>query len=369
MAQFFQTNNNIAIVGAGPSGIYCAISILAELEKLNYNDFSITIFDNKSPLTTILPTGNKRCNITNAICDIKEFAKNYPRGEKFLYSIFSRYFTYETLEFFKSIGVETYIQEDGRIFPVSNSSYCVREKLLKKLNSYKNYRIVNKKINSKDDLLNFDKIVLAAGSRGVEGLIKSFNHSIIPYKNALCALVVDNFCYPRGVSVKSLQGDFIFTDNGISGPLAFKISSLRAFSGFPYTIEIDLFEYQKLKQEIEDNPKKSIGNIVSKLIPKSLAQVLVKDYAKKASEVSKKDLMSYSKLKLRIISQKPDGEIVRAGGVNLDEVDKNIKSKIYPNLWFCGEILNIDGFCGGFNLQNCWSGSWVVAKDIVGSII
>ncbi len=369
MEQYFPKKNNIAIIGGGPSGIYCACQLLLEFQIHNFTNFSITIFEKSIALKTLLPTGNYRCNITNSIDDIKEFASNYPRGEKFLYSIFSRYFNLETLDFFSSVGIETYNQEDGRVFPLSNSSSEVRKKLLMHLSKFKNCRIVNKKINSNAELHSFDRIILSAGSRGVDELIQSFGHCIIPYKAALCALIVDNPIFPQGVSVKSLDGDFVFTDNGISGPLAYRISSIKAFDTFPYEIEIRLFELDKLLDEIKNNSKKSIGNIVSKFIPKSLAKVLLSNYDKKASEVSKNELLNYTKLKLKIIGAKPEGEIVRAGGVNLADVDKNIKSRIYPNLWFCGEILNIDGFCGGFNLQNCWSSAAVVAKDIVSSII
>ena len=127
MERLCQDKNNIAIVGGGPAGAFCAI-VLSELFKENsFNSYSITIFEKDDVLKTILPTGNKRCNITNSIDDIKDFASNYPRGEKFLYSIFSRFSNIDTVEYFKKLGIKTYTQEDGRIFPVSNSSSKVRE--------------------------------------------------------------------------------------------------------------------------------------------------------------------------------------------------------------------------------------------------
>lgn len=361
--------NKIAIVGAGPSGIYCALNILKQFEELNFQNFAIAIFDKAQALRTILPTGGGRCNITNSIADIKEFCSNYPRGEKFLYSIYSRYFNNDALDFFNSIGIKTYTQQDGRIFPESNSAKDVKDKMLFRLKKFKNVKLANKKIESKEDLKEFDRIILAAGSRGTDNLIKSFNHTLVEFKQALCGLVVENNIYPKGVSIKSLDGDFIFTDKGISGPLAFKISSINAYKEFPYEIEINLFNYEDLIDEINKNSKKSIGNIVSSFIPRSLAQVTVKDFNKKAAEVSHKELKKYSKLNLKIISASPDGEIVMAGGADLREVDKNIKSKKHDNLWFCGEILNIDGYCGGFNLQNCWSTAAIVANDVVSSII
>ena len=188
-------------------------------------------------------------------------------------------------------------------------------------------------------------------------------------QNLLCGFIVKDFKYPKGVSVKSLDGDFIFTENGISGPLPFKISSIDVDKKYPYNLKIKLFDENKLFELIEKNSKKSIGNLVSELIPKSLAKVIVEDFDKKSAEVSKKKILEYSILNLEILSTSKQGEIVYAGGVDLSSVDKNCKSKINDNLWFCGEILDIDGFCGGFNLQNCWSSGYVVAKDVVCSII
>lgn len=369
MEQCCQNKTKIAIVGAGPAGIYCALHIAFGFNKLNFFNYSIDIFDKSQALRTILPTGGMRCNLSNAIYDIKEFASNYPRGEKFLYSIFSKHFVYDTLDFFSSIGLETYTQDDNRIFPKSNSSKDVKDKLLNALSKFKNIKLVHKEINSKDDLKKYDKIIISCGSKRTEKLIESFNQPIVPFKRALCALKVQDFKYPKGVSVKSLDGDFIFSEDGISGPLAFKISSLNVDKNFPYDVKIKLFEVNELFDLISKNSKKSIGNIVSMLIPKSLASVIVDDFDKKAAEVSKEKIEKYSYLNLTIIDNANQGEIVLAGGVALSSIDKNCKSKITDNLWFCGEVLDIDGFCGGFNLQNCWSSAFVVAKDVIKSII
>lgn len=370
MEQFYQDKPiKIAIVGAGPAGIYCALQILFGFKEINFSNFEISIFDKNQALRTLLPTGGGRCNITNTISDIKEFASNYPRGEKFLYSLFSRHFNSDSVEFFNKIGIKTYHQEDGRIFPVSNSAKEVKDKMLSALKKFKNARLINKEIITKDDLKDFDKIIISAGSKNTTQLIKNFNQPMIEFKRALCALKVKNFKYPKGVSIKSLDGDFIFTSDGISGPLAFKISSININTSFPYEIEIKLFNFEELENLIKNNTKKSIGTIISQLIPKSLAHAIVENFDKKASEIAKETLKSYTTLKLTILNNSSFGEIVHAGGVKLDSIDKNCKSKLIPNLWFCGEILDIDGFCGGFNLQNCWSSAYVVAKDVIYSII
>ncbi len=370
MVRYCRNKVKIAIVGAGPSGVYCAINILQLFKEIDFKDYCLDIFDKGQILRTILPTGNGRCNLTNNIADIKEFASNYPRGEKFLYSLFSRYSNFDAIDFFHSIGIETIVEADGRVFPKLQSSKFVKDKLLDKLNSFSNVRLLNKKINSKDDLKLYDKIIVCCGSRSTKSLIESFSHTCVDFKKALCGLKIENSSiYPKGVSVKSLDGDFIFTKDGVSGPLIFKISSVNAYKNFPYEIDINLFNFEDLIDLSNRFPKKSILNLVANFVPKSLALVLVGSENKKAAEVSKQKLISYSKLHLKVLSCSSMGEIVNAGGVCLKELDKNCKSKISDNLWFCGEIIDIDGFCGGFNLQNCWSSAYVVAFDVVSSII
>ena len=237
------------------------------------------------------------------------------------------------------------------------------------LKGFKNVKIVQKEIKDAKEIEKFNFKVISAGSRDTLNLIKSFKVPFIPFRRALCALKIKDFNFPQGVSVKSSEGEFIFTQDGISGPLAFKISSIHAFDNFPYEISINLFDEEELYRLAKENPKKSIGSLLSSFIPKSLAKAMVKDYSKNAAEISYQVLKEYSKLNLTVIGNSQNGEIVHAGGINLDYLDKNCKSKGVKNLWFCGEILNIDGFCGGFNLQNCWSSAYVVAKDIISFII
>ena len=107
---------NIAIIGCGAAGGLAAVL----LSKNPYN--KVTAFDTKEPFSTLLPTGGGRCNLTNAEKDVKEFVRNYPRGEKFLISVFSKFGQEKTRELFKDLGIKTYVQEDKRVFPISDSS-------------------------------------------------------------------------------------------------------------------------------------------------------------------------------------------------------------------------------------------------------
>ncbi len=365
------SNKEIAIIGSGPAGVFCALQLIEEFQKTGENAYHITIFDPLETLSTILPTGNGRCNLAYSEFDFKKLASFYPRGEKFLYSIFSRFGTSETLEYFEKIGIKTYKQPDRRIFPVSNSSKILRTQMISELLKSKNVKIVKKEIKNIEEVQKYDIVVLATGSKDRNQLVSSFKHSIIPLKPALCGLKIkekgENF--PTGVSLNTDDGGVIFTHQGVSGPYIFKISSINAYKPFPYEINIPILNPDRLFQLIKENSTKSFGNVVSQMIPKALTQYIFKkygiDFNKQAAHAKKIEIEKLKNLTLIAENIDGKGEIVHAGGVNLNEIDKNCRSKIVPNLWIIGETLNIDGFCGGFNLQNCWSTAAIAASDIV----
>ncbi len=361
----------IAIIGAGPAGIYCALQLIEEFKKSGENAYNITVFDPKPTLSTILPTGNGRCNLAYSEFDFKKLAAFYPRGEKFLYSIFSRYGTAETIEYFEKIGVKTYTQQDNRIFPVSNSAKTLRSQMISRLLKYKNIKIIKKEIKNIKEVSKYNVTVIATGSKDRSGLIKQFGHTVIPLKPALCGLKIKDKgdFFPQGVSLNTTDGGVIFTHQGVSGPYIFKISSVNAFRDFPYEIKIPILNPDKLYSLIKENSTKSFGNVVSLIIPKSLAHYMFKKYEinfdKQAAHAKKSEIEKLENLILTAENTDGKGEIVHAGGVDLDEIDKNCRSKIAKNLWIIGESLNIDGFCGGFNLQNCWGTAAIAAGDIV----
>lgn len=366
---------NIAIVGTGPSGIYCTLQLVEEFKNTGQNNYQITLFDPLDTLTTILPTGNGRCNLAYAEDDFKKLAAFYPRGEKFLYSIFSRYSTSETLAYFDSIGIKTYEQQDRRIFPVSNSAKNIRAQMIREIKKSKNIKIIKKCIKNKEELRQFNVVVLATGSKDRYELAKQFGHTVIPFKPALCGLKVKEITpqFPTGVSIDTKEGGIIFTHQGISGPAIFKISSINVNKEFPYEIKIPIINKDTLLDLLHKCPKKSFLNVVSSLIPRVLAQYIFERYnidgVKQACHAAKAEIETLENLTFTIVSTDGKGEIVHAGGVLLDEIDKNCKSKIANGLWIIGESLNIDGFCGGFNLQNCWSTGAIAAQDIVKSAL
>jgi len=365
----------IAIVGTGPAGVYCGLQLFKGFDKIGYNAYSVTFFDPRPTLETILPTGNGRCNLSFAEDDFKKFAAFYPRGEKFLYSIFSRYSTRETLEYFESIGIKTYKQPDNRIFPVTNSSKSVRAQMISEIKKYKNVKVVQKAVKNIKELDKFDIVVIATGSKDRSGLLQQFGHTVIPLKPALCGLKISDKGedFPTGVSFDTPNGGVIFTHSGVSGPYIFKITSLHANKSFPYAVKIPILNPDEAFELLHASCKKSFGNVISSLIPRSLAKYLFKrnglDFEKQGAHVKKCEVEALQNLTLTAENVDGKGEIVHAGGADLDEIDKNCKSKLRNDLWIIGEALNIDGLCGGFNLQNCWSTGAIAAANIISTII
>lgn len=344
--------SDVAIIGGGPSGVFCAIKLLEYCP-----DIRITIFDKNDLLKTILVTGNGRCNLTYCEYDNMELAKFYPRGEKFLYSAFARYSVSDTLSDFKKLGIETYIQNDNRIFPISNKSSDVRYRMLDRIKG--KVKFIKKEVNELP--AGFSKYVLATGLKSGANLAKKLGHNIVELKPSLSGFKTkEDFSSLEGVSFNGI----IFTKDGVSGPYIYKLSSYNAYKKYPYEIEITLCNFDELYKKIKNNPKKLVKNVLSGFIPKSLSNYLMKDEIQ-CGNASKELILSLCALKLTVLSTDNRGEIVHAGGVDLSEIDKNFKSKIKDNLWVIGELLNIDGLTGGFNLQNCWSSASIAAQNII----
>lgn len=387
MVQESTSNKSVAIIGAGPAGCVCA-------KFLKNNGFCPIIFDKGKYLRTILPTGGGRCNLAHAEFDFKNLTKNYPRGEKFLYSVFSKFGTEDAIQFFKQLGIETYTQEDNRIFPNSNSSKDVQEKLLKAL---KGCKFVSEKVLSIEKLDNcykiitnkssyaFDVVIVSTGGHGNWDIFNKMDLNIIPPTQALVGLVTkENFSAISGVSIKNVKtygkefknsdnGDIIFTHKGISGPLIYKISSIFARKEMPYKLVFQLVKDLDLQAELNKNPHKEIKNLLGQFVPKSFAEFVLENLDiekdtpchKITGKLRDKIYKKLTTFEVTIISKVPDGEVVTCGGIDLKEINsKTMESKKYPNLYFCGEVLDIDGFCGGFNLQNCWSTAFVVAQSV-----
>ncbi len=374
MAQ--ESKSKVVIIGGGPAGCICGYFL--------QDRFDVSIIEKNSPLKTLLPTGGGRCNLAHAEFDFKELAKNYPRGEKFLYSVFSKFATSDTLDFFEKIGVETYIQENMRIFPKSDSAKDVREHFLQALKKVRFIKENALRVNQVEKVFSVvtdmgaykaDFVVVATGGHATYDLIKMLGHKIIEPKPALVGLLTkEKFAPISGVCIN----DILFTHKGISGPKVYEISSLRAREKFPYKLHFDFIGEIDLQTELNSNPHKSIKNLLSEHIPKSFAEFVLTelkinpDTKSHAIDGKTRDkiLNKLQNFEVNVTGTFPDGEVVTAGGVDLNEINsKNMQSKLVPHIYFCGEVMDIDGFCGGFNLQNCWSTGYLAAQGILNQLI
>lgn len=369
---------NIGIIGAGASGCICAYYLLK-------SGFDVTLFDYSEPLRTLLCTGGGRCNLAHAEYDFKSLASNYPRGEKFLYSVFSQFSTFDTIALFEELGIETYVQEDGRIFPTSNSAKDVHDKIL---NSIKNAEFIKEKVYDILPLDNgfkiktnkaeyfFSHVVISSGgkSKHFDGIKHSVTEGVPSLVGLNCEIKnLSGLILKNIYSIDcEISGDILFTHFGISGPLVYKISSIKAREKFPYKLTFDTavsdFDLQAL---LNSNPHKDLKNILSDIYPQRFAEYIAGEFADtKGSKIDGKTrdyiLDKMHHFSIKITGTNKGEETVTAGGYELDEINsKTMESKIYPNLYIIGEVLNIDGFCGGFNLQNAWSTAYVAANGLI----
>lgn len=372
MVQEAKTMTKVAIIGAGAAGCICAYHLLKA-------GIDVTLYDKNLPLRTLLPTGGGRCNLAHAEFDFKELAKNYPRGEKFLYSVFSQFSTSDTLGMFNEIGIETYIQEDGRIFPKSDSSKIVQEAILRELRKG-GVKFIQEQITDVNKLLrNYNSIVVATGGHSGYELLKPFGINIVEPKPSLVGLnTKESFKELSGTSIKNavvdgMSGDMIFTHFGVSGPLIYTISSINAFKSFPYKLCINIApNFDDLQSALNSNPHKEIKNVLAEFLPQKVVKYILqdKDETTQAHKIDGKTrdsiLDKIHNFEITITGTNKGEETVTAGGVDLDEINpKTMEIKKVPNLYCIGEVLNIDGLCGGFNLQNAWSTAYVCAQGII----
>jgi predicted Rossmann fold flavoprotein len=400
---------DVAIIGAGPAGIMAAII------ASNMGRRVILIEKNSFIGKKFLFSGGGRCNFTNAEENLLKLTKNYNNGE-FLFHAFSIFGPKQTIKFFNDFGIETKVEENGRIFPKSESAKEVLGVLNKVLSKNKVKVLVSskvikidckkKKINKIVLEQNKEKIVIKAknyilctggksyNATGSDGqgydLAKDLGHTINQPFPALCPVMSESELIKElsGVSLKDIEikefnerGDILFTHFGISGPVILNLSGKLAHLLQKGSVVIYINFFPKLNQNIflenlinavRKNPSKNIKNILSGILPERLAEVVLKVCLvddKKATSISKKELDIIVKniFNFKLIISKLSGfeqAMVTKGGICLNEIDhKTMKSKIISNLFFAGEIIDVDGKTGGFNLQLCWTTGYLVGMN------
>ncbi|MCX6808208.1 MAG: NAD(P)/FAD-dependent oxidoreductase [Candidatus Berkelbacteria bacterium] len=401
---------DIAIIGAGPAGILAAIMAVEA-------GANIALFDKNDQIgRKILATGNGRCNLTNKDVDSRNF---HGANAKFIQRILDQFTNIETMQFFESLGLLLKEEDRGRIFPRSNQAKSVVEVLGNKLDELNADIFTNKLVKriSKDEsdfLIEFEsgetfrtrKLILSTGGKAAfqfgssgDGLFwsKLFGHNIVPIKAALVPVEtieiwpseVQGLKLEVKVSIKQAgniiatrSGDLLFTHFGVSGPAVMGLARDIAYSleKGDVNIEIDIFPEidssvldKKIAETIARNGQKSVKNSLIGFAPLNLLPILLGianvDGERKAAEISKADRISivkaFKSLDLRVKSVRPLKEAqVSAGGIDVREIDENtLESKLVPGLFFAGEIIDVDGDSGGFNLQWAWSSGFVAGKS------
>ena len=397
---------DIIIIGGGAAGFFTAINSVE-----NNPNLSVAILERgKTVLEKVRISGGGRCNVTHACFVPNDLVKFYPRGERELKGPFNQFCSGDTIEWFEKHGVELKIEEDGRMFPVSDSSEtiidCFMDAVKKlKIDVLTNHSVqelykteTHWKVTTTQDVFTCEKVVMATGSNPkIWELLQNLGHSIEEPVPSLFTFNVKDvrikelmgISTPATVKVKKSKleasGPLLITHWGLSGPGILRLSAwgARELSDKKYHFAIMVnwlnetsFDeaIEALKESKEENAKKSVLKYPQFELPKRLWENLVKAAGileeTKWADLNKNQLNALTE-QLTNGEYQVNGkstfkeEFVTAGGIQLKEVNfKTMESKLLPNLYFAGEILNIDAITGGFNFQNAWSGGFIVAESI-----
>ena len=404
----------IIIIGAGASGLIAG----AQAAK---RGLDVTIVErNSRPARKVMITGKGRCNVTNACFDINELISNVVRNPRFMYSAFSSFMPYDTMALLQDMGVETKIERGNRVFPVSDKAVDIVDALVKNakqsgakivqgcVTSFNTENGVIKSVNLENaDIIEGDAFAVCTGgksyaSTGSDGigyeLAKSVGHTVTPLKPSLVSLIASNGFIPdlqglslRNVSIKLLDGEkeiysdfgeMLFTHYGVSGPVILSASAhMQSPREHNYKIVIDLkpaLDYaaldKRIQRDFSEFANRDFINSLEKLLPNKLIPVIVKRSAippsLKVNQITKEQRQSLVELFKNFIVDitdfRPINEaIVTSGGVDVKEINpKTMQSKLVDNLYFAGEVIDVDAYTGGFNLQIAFSTGFLCGNNI-----
>jgi predicted Rossmann fold flavoprotein len=397
----------VGIVGGGAAGLMAAATILETAPETEL----FLVERNDGLGKKVIISGGGRCNVTTGIQDIRTVLTKYPRGGKFLSKAIYHFPPADVYAWFEAHGVPLKNEEDNRVFPQSDNGRDIVGVFERMFRSSNVEVLLKHSVESIEKIesgfrlyfklgepLEVDTVVLTTGGQayrhtGSKGDGYAFaiglGHTITKLAPSLNAFFTRE-TWPADVSGLSFEkaefrtnrskaykftGPFLFTHKGVSGPAVFALSSQVAFENYdthePLKIEIDLFPdetneqlFTRIEKAIVEGGNKSTLNILATIIPKSLAEIMLSelsiDGSLHATEVGRKNFLHVVEwlkgIPLEVVGRGAGDEFVTAGGVSLDEVDPStMESKICPGLYFAGEILDIDGYTGGFNLQASWA--------------
>jgi predicted Rossmann fold flavoprotein len=399
-------NFDIIIVGGGAAGFFTAINIVEKKPKLK-----VAILERGSEvLSKVRISGGGRCNVTHACFEPNELVKFYPRGEKELRGPFHQFGSGDTIEWFGNHGVELKIEDDGRMFPVSNSSQTIIDCFLQAtqklgitvLTGQSVQSIFKKdnfwKVETQSETYIAEKLILATGSNPkVWEMLQTFGHAIVSpvpslftfnIKDARIAAlpgVAANVTVKVKDSKLKATGPLLITHWGVSGPAILKLSAWGARilhdKKYQFTIFVNWLndvateDAEKIVKELkQEHAKKAVSKKSPFEFPNRLWESLVLASGIEAeikwADVSKIQLQNLANQLTNACFQVNGKstfkeEFVTAGGIDLKEINfKTMESKLQENLYFAGEIVNIDAITGGFNFQNAWTSGFIVANAV-----
>ncbi len=404
----------IIIIGGGAAGLIASATAAGRGENVT------VIEKNSRPARKVMITGKGRCNVTNACFDLDDLINSVVTNKRFMYSAFSSFMPYDTIALIEEMGVPTKIERGNRVFPESDKAVDIVDALVKNAKqngvkfvegtvaSFNTENNVIKSVNLDDGtVVDGDAFAICTGglsyqSTGSTGdgyrLAESVGHSITDIEPALISLVASNGFVPklqglslRNISIKLLDGEkeiysdfgeMLFTHYGVSGPVILSASSHMTHpKEHNYKIVIDLkpaLDEQTLDKRIQrdfaENTNKDFINSLSKLLPNKLIPVIVKlsgiepsEKVNQITKVQRQNLVSLLKnFTVNISDFRPINEaIITSGGVDVKEINpKTMGSKIVDNLYFAGEVIDVDAYTGGFNLQVAFSTGYLCGMNI-----
>ena len=398
--------SRVVVIGGGAAGLMSAITA-AE------NGNQVIIAEKRErPARKLLITGKGRCNVTNN-CDNDTLIANIPKNARFLYSAFAAWSSADTINFFEKNGVPLKTERGNRVFPVSDRAVDIVDALVNKAKSVgvkfvheaaKEILAENNAVSGvllqNDEKLVCDAVILATGGMSYQNtgstgdgykMASALGHTVTDISPSLVPLNIhEGFCVSlMGLSLKNVtlsvyeqgkqkpiyeeMGEMLFTHFGISGPLVLSASAhIRNMGKKEYTVKINLkpalTEEQldkRLQRDFLENNNKNLINSLDKLLPQKLIPVVVKlsgvPSDKKVNQITKADRQAIINvmraLTLRVKSFRDINEaIITSGGISVKEINPTtMESKIINNLFFAGEIIDVDAYTGGFNLQIAFS--------------
>ena len=400
----------LVVIGGGAAGFFCAVNAA----RMNKNIEVVLLEKSNKLLSKVKVSGGGRCNVCHAIFDILEMSKKYPRGQHFVKKSFHQFFTTDTINWFEERGVAIKKEADGRMFPCSNSSQSIIDALMVDAQNFGVEIMQHAEVKEIIKDHNCFSLLLSSGSKieahyvciasggypksGMFEWLQKLGHTISDPVPSLFTFNLPKHSITElmGVSVPQVkvkiegsklteEGPLLITHWGLSGPVVLRLSAwgARELNAKQYSFNVHInwlpqFNEQSLKIEITQfrltNSIKKLTNSNFANLPNRLWHYLL-EQSGVATEMRWADLPS--KVENSLIKNMVDyvlevrgkttfkEEFVTAGGINLSEVDANtMMSKRMENLFFAGEVLDVDGITGGFNFQHAWTSGWLAAKSI-----